>query len=304
MVDALGYSTRYLRDEFGLITEEIDAAGNRYRREYNDAGQVIRETDCSGQTTRYRYHPLGWLSCVTAADGETRYYYDAAGRQMERAEGWEERLEWSERGLPVAYASADGNARIRLRPVRQTDSLAQRAGRKVQRRWDSRGRLISLQNQNGESYHFEWGADSLLLAQIGLDGVATRYDYDATGRAVAALSPPVTRRPLRTASPSARQGNSARITPECQTRYDYTGGPAGKRGAASAAGENQWSREAEQAITFAYDKAGRVIAEQGDQGSGVAVRRAGQLHCADVAGWPPAETVVLRQRPSAEHRAG
>jgi len=273
VVDALGYSTRYLRDEFGLITEEIDAAGNRYRREYNDAGQVIRETDCSGQTTRYRYHPLGWLSCVTAADGEeTRYYYDAAGRprQMERAEGWEERLEWSERGLPVAYASADGKRSEFAYDQAGRLTLSRNAqGEEVQRRWDSRGRLISLQNQNGESYHFEWGADSLLLAQIGLDGVATRYDYDAAGRAVArtfAAGHPQAITHRFAFSPAGQL--MARITPEGQTRYDYT--EAGQLASVAQhlpLGENQWSREAEQAITFAYDKAGRVIAEQGDQGS-------------------------------------
>jgi hypothetical protein len=31
---------------------------------------------------------------------------------------------------------------------------------------------VALENENGEAYQFRWGADSLLLEEVGLDGVA------------------------------------------------------------------------------------------------------------------------------------
>ncbi len=59
----------------------------------------------------------------------------------------------------------------------------------------------------------------------------------------------------------------ARTTPEGQTRYDYTA--AGQLASVAQhlpLGENQWSREAEQALTFAYDALGRVTRGAGEQG--------------------------------------
>jgi len=185
-VDALGNTTLWRRDEFGQIIEEVDAAGNSRRQEYNEAGQVIRETDCSGQITRYHYHPLGWLLAVQAADGEeTRYHYDAAGRplQLERAEGWQETLVWNERGLPAQHEASDGScSEFHYDNSGRLVTTRNSMGETLRRSWDSRGRLIALHNENGEAYQFRWGADSLLLEEQGLDGVVSRYTYDACGR--------------------------------------------------------------------------------------------------------------------------
>ncbi|WP_210483821.1 glycohydrolase toxin TNT-related protein [Pantoea ananatis] len=273
VVDALGQSTFYKRDEFGLVVEEIDAAGNSYRREFNDAGQVIRETDCSGLTTRYRYHPLGWLSCVTAPDGEeTRYHYDAAGRPvlLERAEGWEERLRWSDNGLQLAHESADGKrSEFRYDNVGRLIANRNAQGETVQRSWDSRGRLTALQNENGEQYQFEWGADSLLLAQVGLDGVATRYDYDAAGRTVSRTFAAGHPQSITHRYHWSRAGQLlARTTPEGQTRYHYSGGgQLSKVSQHLPLSDTEWSQQAEQEIAFTYDALGRILGEQGEQGA-------------------------------------
>ncbi|MFZ4835076.1 RHS repeat-associated core domain-containing protein [Rouxiella sp. Mn2063] len=273
VVDALGQSTLYHRDEFGLVTEEVDAAQNSRRQEYNDAGQVIRATDCSGRTTRYRYHPLGWLSAQIAPDGEeTCYRYDAAGRpvQLERAEGWQETLSWNPRGLPAAHLAADGkrsefdyDSAGRLLVTRNAQ------GEEVRRTWDSRGRLSALHNENGEAYQFHHGADSLLLEEVGLDGVVTRYSYDACGRTTsrtfaAGHAEAITHHFAYSASGQL----VARTTPEGQTRYHYTAaGQLARLALHPAISDDVWSREAEQEITFEYDALGRVIGEQGEQGA-------------------------------------
>ncbi|WP_235470230.1 DUF6531 domain-containing protein, partial [Franconibacter pulveris] len=273
IVDALGQTTLLRRDEFGQIVEETDAAGNSRRQEYNDAGLVIRATDCSGRVTRYRYHPLGWLSTAITADGEeTRYRYDAAGRpiHMERPEGWEERLLWNARGLPEAHEGADGKrSEFTYDAAGRLIATSNPQGEAVRRRWDSRGRLIALENEKGEAYQFRWGENSLLLEEEGLDGVITRYGYDACGRTIArtfAAGHP--QAITHTFAWSAAGQLLARTTPEGQTRYDYT--PAGliSRIALHAAlAENVWSREAEQELCFEYDALGRVTSEQGENGA-------------------------------------
>ena len=143
---------------------------------------------------------------------------------MERAEGWQERLHWSENGPPLAYESSDGKrSEFRYDTVGRLIASRNAEGETVQRCWDSRCRLTALQNENGEQYQFEWAADSLLLAHVGLAGVATRYDYDAAGRTVS--------RTFAAGHPqsvihryywSRTVQLLARTTPEGQTRYHYT----------------------------------------------------------------------------------
>ncbi|YCH31205.1 DUF6531 domain-containing protein [Erwinia sp. D4-22] len=273
VVDALGQSTLYRRDEYGQVTEEVDAAGNTRYQEYNEAGQIIRATDCSGRITRWRYHPLGWPEVVITPDGEeTRYRYDAAGRpvQLERAEGWLESLSWSSNGLPQAHEAADGKrSEFSYDAAGRLVATRNALGEEVRRSWDSRGRLTALHNENGEAYRFRWGADSLLLEEAGLDGVITRYAYDACGRTVsrifAAGHPEAI---THTFAWSAAGQLLARTTPEGQTRWHYTqGGLPGRITQHATLGDNAWSREAEQELTFEYDALGRVISEQGEHGA-------------------------------------
>lgn len=272
IVDALGQTTRLNRDEYGLVTEEADAAGNIRRLDYNDAGQVIRSTDCSGRTTRYRYHPLGWLIAEINPEGEeSRYQYDAAGRpqRLTRAEGWEEQLVWNERGLPQSHEAADGRrSEFRYDAAGRLVATRNPLGEEVRRSWDSRGRLTALDNENGESYRFTWGPDSLLLAETGLDGVATRYQYDACGRTVARIFADGHPEAITHTFAWGASGQLlARTTPEGRTRYRYTdGGQLACLSLHPQLGENSWSREAEQELCFDYDALGRITGERGAQG--------------------------------------
>ncbi|MFS2223221.1 DUF6531 domain-containing protein, partial [Pantoea sp. B65] len=273
IVDALGQTTLLRRDEYGLVTEEVDAAGNVRRMDYNDAGQVIRSADCSGRITRYRYHPLGWLTAETDPEGEeTGYQYDAAGRPLllTRAQGWEERLSWDRRGLLQSHETADGKrSEFRYDAAGRLVATRNPQGEEVKHHRDSRGRLTALENGNGGTYRFRWGADSLLLEETGLDGVATRYDYDACGRTVA--------RTFAAGHPEAITHSFAynaagqllaRTTPEGRTRYSYTkGGQLAGLSLHPPPGENSRSREAEQELRFEYDALGRITAERGPQGA-------------------------------------
>ena len=271
-VDALGQTTRWVRDEHGLVVEEIDAAGNSRHLDYNDAAQVIRATDCSGRTTRYRYHPLGWtLAEIDPSGEETRYQYDAAGRpvQLTRPEGWEERLSWNARGLPMAHQTSDGKrSEFRYDETGRLIATRNPLGEEIQRSWDSRGRLVALSNENGEAYRFNWGADSLLLEEVGLDGVVTRYDYDACGRTVArtfAAGHPDAIIHQFAYSPAGQL--TARTTPEGQTAFRYTAnGQLARLSLHPQLSEKSWSREAEQELRFEYDALGRMTGEHGPQG--------------------------------------
>jgi RHS repeat-associated protein len=261
------------RDEFGQVICRTDAIGGVTKYEYNEAGQVTAATDCSGFTTRYRYHPLGWLLTEIAPDGEeTHYRYDAAGRPvaLKRPENWEEKLYWNEHGLPVAHQSADGKeSRFRYDEAGRLIATQNPQGDEVKREYDRRSRLVALINENGERYGFSWGADSLLLEERGLDGVATRYSYDASGRVVERVFAAETSSALsHFFRYDARGLVTGRRTPDGETRFGYSAvGQLLKAAFHPALDKEQVSAEPEQALNFVWDSAGRLLSETNEQGT-------------------------------------
>ncbi|WP_147194969.1 RHS repeat-associated core domain-containing protein [Pantoea sp. CCBC3-3-1] len=270
---AEGISEQFERDESGLVIRRTDAAGGISNYEYNEAGQIIAATDCSGFTTRYRYHPLGWLLTEIAPDGEeTHYEYDAAGRPtaLQRPEGWEEKLHWSRNGLPVAHQAADGRqSQFRYDDAGRLIATRNPEGQEVQREYDSRSRLTGLINENGERYGFKWGAGSLLLEERGLDGVATRYGYDAGGRvAERTFAAGTTSAFSHLFRYDARGRVIARRSPDGETRFDYSAAGQLLRAAFHPALDGEHVTAApEQALDFTYDAQGRLIKETGEQGA-------------------------------------
>ncbi|MGK9176045.1 RHS domain-containing protein, partial [Yokenella regensburgei] len=273
VVDAMGQTTFVRRDECGQVTEEVDARGNTYRTEYEDSGLVRSRTDCSGYTTHYRYHPLGWLRSVRTASGEqTSFSYDPAGRtvRVERAEGWLQTLEWNAAGQMVRQIAADGSqSEFEYDATGRLVTTRDPLGQEHHRRWDNRNRLTELKNPNGESYRFEWGAGSLLLAEVGLDGVATRYSYDACGRMVSREFASGHQEAITHLFNWNAAGQlQSRATPEALTRYTYSPlGQITRIAVYPPLGDNIWSQCAEQELTFTFDVLGRLTQEQGENGA-------------------------------------
>jgi RHS repeat-associated protein len=273
IVDPMGQTTLLRRDAFGQVIEEVDAGGNTYRTKFGDSGLVQSRTDCSGYTTHYRYHPLGWLNFIRTASGEvTTIFHDAAGRtlRIERAEGWQQTLEWNLLGQVVGQIAADGTrSEFEYDAIGRLITTRDPLGLEHHRHWDNRNRLTELTNPNGEKYRFEWGSGSKLLEEVGLDGVITRYTYDACGR--------VTSREFASGHQESIthvfNWNAAgqlrdRITPEASTRYTYSStGQIQRVAVYPPLGENIWSPVAEQELTFTYDLLGRMTHEEGENGA-------------------------------------
>ncbi len=269
---AEGLSEQLERDDYGQVIRRTDALGGVNQYAYNAAGQVISVMDCSGFTTRYLWHPLGWLMTEIAADGEeTHYQYDAAGRPLalQRAEGWEEKLRWSKRGLPIAHQAADGReSQFRYDDAGRLIATRNPQGDEVGREYDARSRLIGLINENGERYGFKWGADSLLLEEHGLDGVVTRYGYDASGRVAERTFAADTAHAFSHLFRYDPRGLvTGRRSPDGETRFSYS--KPGQLLQASyhpALDDENVTHEPEQALDFTWDKLGRLVKETGEQG--------------------------------------
>ncbi|WKC44497.1 RHS repeat-associated core domain-containing protein [Pseudomonas veronii] len=276
--DPLGHITRYRYDAHGQVVEIVDATGKRKKLRWNPFGQLVEHIDCSGYPTRFSYDERGYLQVITDALGErTQFSYDANGRLLssQLPDGRIERYQRDVSGQLVGYTDPAGHTTLyqhnRRGQVRQrTDAH----GRQVQFGYDSYGRLQALVNENGESYRFAWDAGDRLTQQQDLDGSAKRYTYDQLDNitAVTAVAAPY--------------GNGLAVVPEMpappivhRLERDVVGRLIAKT---TDDGRTDYSYDAvdqltavtftdlqgnTQALGFAYDALGQLLAEQSSAGN-------------------------------------
>ncbi|WP_395609955.1 RHS repeat-associated core domain-containing protein [Pseudomonas sp. B22129] len=275
--DPLGYVTRYRYDDHGQPVEIIDATGKSKKLRWNPFGQLVEHVDCSGYPTRFSYDERGNLQVITDALGErTLFGYDAQGRLLtsQLPDGRTEQYQRDASGQLVGYTDPAGHTTLyqhnRRGQVRQrTDAH----GRQVQFGYDGYGRLQALVNENGESYRFAWDAGDRLTEQQDLDGSAKRYDYDLLDNITAVTAHP------------APYGNGLAVVPETppapivhRLERDAVGRLVAKT---TDDGRTDYRYDAvdqltavtftdlqgnAQALGFAYDALGQLLAEQSADG--------------------------------------
>ncbi|WLI18559.1 RHS repeat-associated core domain-containing protein [Pseudomonas wuhanensis] len=276
--DPLGHITRYRYDTQGQVVEIIDATGKSKKLRWNPFGQLIEHIDCSGYPTRFSYDNRGYLQTITDALGErTQFSYDAQGRLLssQLPDGRTEQYQRDVSGQLIGYTDPAGHTTLyqhnRRGQVRQrTDAH----GRQVQFGYDRYGRLQALTNENGESYRFAWDAGDRLTEQQDLDGSAKRYTYDLLDNVAAVTAVP------------APYGNGLAVVPESPPapivhrlerdavgrliakitddgRTDYTYDPLDQLTAITFT-DHQGNA---QALSFAYDALGQLLAEHSAAGS-------------------------------------
>ncbi|WP_185021893.1 RHS repeat-associated core domain-containing protein [Pseudomonas poae] len=276
--DPLGNITRYRYDAHGQVVEIIDATGKSKKLRWNPFGQLVEHIDCSGYPTRFSYDERGYLQVIIDALGErTQFSYDAQGRLLttQLPDGRTEQYQRDASGQLVGYTDPAGHTTLyqhnRRGQVRQrTDAH----GRQVQFGYDSYGRLQALINENGERYRFAWDAGDRLVEQQDLDGSAKRYDYDALDNITTVTAVP------------APYGNGLALVPDTppdpivhRLERDAVGRLVAKT---TDDGRTDYSYDAvdqltavtftdlqgnSQALGFAYDALGQLIAEHSAAGA-------------------------------------
>jgi RHS repeat-associated protein len=165
-----------------------DASGKDKHLQWNALEQLIAYTDCSNRTTRYAYHRSGALErIVNAADQITRHDYDHESRRIASyyPDGKNEHYRYDSEGRLLDHTDAAGvqtsyayDARARLLGVT-------RAGLSLGYKWDAADRLVTLQNENLANTEFRYDVMDRLIEEIGFDGRALGYAYDAAGQLIA-----------------------------------------------------------------------------------------------------------------------
>ncbi|WP_077048885.1 RHS repeat-associated core domain-containing protein, partial [Pseudomonas sp. KK4] len=207
--DELDRVTRYeYADDLHLVSRRINPDGTQLKYRYDHAQLLLTEIENeSGDTYRLDYTPGGLIRQETGFDGRrTAYAYDLNGQLREKTEFGDDGSQ-----LVTAY-ERDSAGRLLRKTLPD--------GGKVEYRYDSLGRLVSVDDGQEHPLAFEYDAHDRLITEHQGWGTL-RYAYDASGQLETLRLPDNSRVHYHRASSGALTAidlNGARLTSH---QYDF-----------------------------------------------------------------------------------
>ena len=285
--DPLGRSDEYEYPEAltALPAAHIDARGGRKTLEWSRLGQLLTYTDCSGKTTRYEYDGIGNRVIVINAIGERTIYVPRLTGEVLRVmlpDRSVERFEYDAAGLPIMHVGIGERVRRWTRNARgQVVEAVDPAERRLHYRYDTEGRLTELSNDGGARYVFTYDTGDRMKSETRPDGIVRRFGYGEAGDLLAIETTGATDEQVRSGVMAATVERPARtmrferdamgnlLAQTTDTETTRFGRDVMDRllevqriptdaGIALGIGSDT--------VSFGYDKAGRLIAEQGVNG--------------------------------------
>ncbi|MHC8356166.1 RHS repeat-associated core domain-containing protein [Pseudomonas sp. LB3P81] len=168
--DELGHVTRYeYLDDLHLVSRRLNADGTQLRYRYDNAQLLLTEIENeSGEKYRLDYTPNGLIRQESGFDGQrTAYAYDLNGHLLEKTEFGADGSQW------VTAYERDSAGRLLLKTLPD--------GIKVEYRYDSLGRLTSVDDGHDHPLEFEYDQQDRLITEHQGWGTL-RYRYDACGQ--------------------------------------------------------------------------------------------------------------------------
>lgn len=202
--DALGATTRYVRDMRGRELRVEDAEGAVTTIERDQNGDIVRVVDPAGGVTEVMQTPngiafrdpmdalfqleldeRGLMKTTIAPDGSrVRYVHDAQGNQIEKHDprGNVDRFRYDGWGRCVEHVDRAGGKRAywwsergHLLAYQRPDGLTFRYG------YDADGEVSTVSDDRG-TVTFTYGANARLFEVLQPTGDRTRFFYDREGR--------------------------------------------------------------------------------------------------------------------------
>ncbi|HJR32725.1 MAG TPA: RHS repeat-associated core domain-containing protein [Pseudomonas sp.] len=168
--DELGRVTRYeYADDLHLVSRRINPDGTQLRYRYDNAQLLLTEIENeSGEHYRLDYTPSGLIRQETGFDGQrTAYAYDLNGHLLEKTEFGDDGSQ-----LITGY-QRDAAGRLLVKTLPD--------GTQVEYRYDSLGRLTSVDDGHDHPLEFEYDRQDRLITEHQGWGTL-RYGYDACGQ--------------------------------------------------------------------------------------------------------------------------
>lgn len=284
-LDPLGRLERYeyVANLSALPHTYINARGGGTTMQWNVRGQLTTYTDCSGKVTSYEYDVHGQLSATVNALGQRVQFTRRPTGELifvELPDGSQEELRYDAAGLIIKKSNKgaqttqrwERNARGQV--VEATDA----SDRNLRYRYDAQGRLVELASDNGSNYRFSYDHGDRLVYELRPDGMERYLSYDQSAHlwsleTVGILESQekhvAVERPRRIQSfgRDALGRLVMHMTSTAITSYSWDGGDRLREAERIPTEAGLVLGIKRNTVTFNYDKAGRLMAEHGENGT-------------------------------------
>ena len=180
----LGHAVQIEYDDNNRIRMMTDPLGGTRRFDYDGNSRLAGFTDRNGNNTAVDYDPVGNVSEIRNGAGEAvRYRYDGRNQLTSVADGLGTAVEYAYDDEGRLTSVTDGLGKtgtLTQDATGRVTSLTAPGGQTIRYAYDTVGRLTSIRNATGRSRAFGYDARGN-LSQIDVDGITTRYDFNALG---------------------------------------------------------------------------------------------------------------------------
>ncbi|MER5391880.1 putative T7SS-secreted protein [Saccharopolyspora sp. NPDC002686] len=187
-VDPLGAVTSYSYDERGHLVNFTDALGNVRRVETDAAGLPVVLTDPLGNITRYVRDGFGRVAeVVDPLGGTTRFGWTVDGKPAWRTlpDGATERWRYDGEGNLRTFVDALGQeTRTEVTHFDLPSEEIRPDGTRLQFGYDTELRLVSVTNEQGLVWRYDYDVVGNLAREIDFNGRAVTYRHDAAGQLI------------------------------------------------------------------------------------------------------------------------
>ncbi len=298
-IDATGQATAYGYDALGRLERVTDAEGNATAYAWNTLGQLLSQTDANGRVTAYGYDLLGRRTRRTLPDGSAEQLeYDATGKLIAHTDfaGQRTARTWDVGGKPVEVFRPDGTLTHGYDSYRRLSTLTDSVHGSVHQTLDAADRLTGVSTHHAAApgstlsaaVVYQWDpAGNRTRVQVGAGATAPGIDatYDKAGRLVRLVAPGGG----RTDFTYDGNGNRSRVTRANGSTSEYRHDAANRliglihrRADGSVLAEFAYTLDGNgrrialeetvagkaRRLSWRYDRAGRLLEESIDDGSG------------------------------------
>ena len=180
----LGHAVQIGYDDNDRIRTMTDPLGGARCFDYDGNSRLAAFTDRAGNNTTVDYDPVGNVSEIRNGVGEAvRYRYDGRNQLTSVADGLGTAVEYDydDEGRLTSVTDGLGKTGTLIQdPAGRVTSLTAPGGQTIRYTYDTVGRLTSIRNPTGRSRAFGYDARGN-LSQVDVDGIITRYDFNALG---------------------------------------------------------------------------------------------------------------------------
>ena len=184
VTNELGHVVQIGYDDNDRIRTMTDPLGNARRFDYDANSRLAGFTDRNGNNTTVDYDPVGNVSEIRNGAGESvRYQYDGRNQLTSVADGLGTAVEYDYDDEGRLTSVTDGLGKtgtVTQDAVGRVTALTAPGGQTIGYTYDRVGRLTSTRSPTGRTRAFGYDARGN-LSQIDVDGITTRYEFNALG---------------------------------------------------------------------------------------------------------------------------